>query len=126
MATEDRERVVNTEEPPRRQRPEKPVREKPEKSLRLKRREERREFVRLGREPRKVRVTPTSDVLRKALRHPRKGGFRATGSMEWPLDSFTKRRLRDGDITVEHRDQNPKTSSNAGEGNKPTSGQTAA
>ena len=100
--------------------PDRPERQPGEKSIRFKRRAERREFVRLGREPRKVRVTPVSDEMRKILKHPRKGGFRSSGSVEWPLDSFTKRRIRDGDVTVEERAQNPKGGSDAGEGNKPS------
>ena len=48
-----------------------------------------------------LKVTPKNDTLRKLLKHPRAGGFRKEGPAEWPDDSFTKRRLRDGDITVE-------------------------
>ena len=111
-------------------RPEKPPREKAEPSLRKQRRDERREFVRQGREPRKVRVTPANDELRRALRHPRKGGFRSAGSVEWPMDSFTKRRIRDGDVTVEQREQNPKSNGKPARGDagtgRPSSGSTAA
>ena len=50
----------------------------------------------------RVRVEPTSDAFRKALRHPLTGmKFPETGSAEWPLDSFTKRRLKDGCIQGE-------------------------
>jgi hypothetical protein len=48
-----------------------------------------------------VKVTPKNDTLRKLLRHPRAGGFRAEGSAEWPDDRFTQRRVKDGDVTVE-------------------------
>jgi hypothetical protein len=47
-----------------------------------------------------VKVTPKTDVLRKLLKHPRAGGFPKDGAAEWPDDSFTQRRERDGDITV--------------------------
>lgn len=50
-----------------------------------------------------VRVFPRDDVLRKLLKHPSSGGFRSTGSIEWPFDQFTKRRLRDGDVTIEQQ-----------------------
>lgn len=83
-----------------------PDQDKPEKSLRLQRREERMDFVRKAKEPRKVRVTPAREELRKLLKHPNAGGFRSSGSVEWPLDTFTKRRIKDGDVTVEEREQN--------------------
>ena len=48
-----------------------------------------------------VRVNPRNDNMRKLLRHPLRGrGFPSTGSVEWPLDTFTRRRLRDGDVTL--------------------------
>jgi len=48
-----------------------------------------------------VRVTPRDENIRKLLRHPLRGrGFPSTGSVEWPLDTFTRRRLRDGDVTL--------------------------
>jgi hypothetical protein len=51
-----------------------------------------------------VRVLPANDLMRKHLRHPsNKIGFRAEGSAEWPNDSFTQMRLRDGDITLEEK-----------------------
>lgn len=46
-----------------------------------------------------VRVEPANDTMRRILKHPNGMRFRATGSVEWPLDKFTKRRLADGSIT---------------------------
>jgi len=47
-------------------------------------------------------VVPTNDAFRAVLKHPSSGmRFPETGSAEWPLDTFTKRRLKDGCITVE-------------------------
>ena len=48
-----------------------------------------------------VQVTPTKEDYRRVLKHPRAGGFPKSGSAAWPLDRFTERRLRDGDIKVE-------------------------
>jgi len=48
-----------------------------------------------------VRVTPTSDDVRRLVKHPKAGGFQAEGGAEWPNDSFTARRVRDGDVTIE-------------------------
>ena len=48
-----------------------------------------------------VRVIPKNDTLRKLLKHPVGGPFRAEGAAEWPSDSFTARRIADGDVTVE-------------------------
>jgi len=46
----------------------------------------------------RVKVVPKDAVVRKIMVHPTAGGFRAEGYAEWPLDSFTQRRLDDGDI----------------------------
>jgi len=48
-----------------------------------------------------VRVLPSDDDMRRFLKHPRAGGFRSTGSVEWPNDTFTQRRLRDGSVKLE-------------------------
>ena len=45
-----------------------------------------------------IRVEPANDDMRRVLAHPRAGHFRSEGSMEWPDDTFTHRRLRDGDV----------------------------
>jgi hypothetical protein len=48
-----------------------------------------------------VRVLPRSDEIRKYLKHPAtRVGFLAEGTAEWPNDAFTKRRIRDGDVSV--------------------------
>lgn len=48
-----------------------------------------------------VRVEPASDAIRKALRHPGSGAkFPASGSVEWPHDQFTKRRVKEGSVTL--------------------------
>jgi hypothetical protein len=48
-----------------------------------------------------VRVNPRDEGMRKLLRHPLRGrGFPSTGSVEWPLDTFTRRRIRDGDVMI--------------------------
>jgi hypothetical protein len=52
-----------------------------------------------------VRVLPKNDDMRRILKHPRGMRFRSTGSVEWPDDSFTQRRLADGDITIERAER---------------------
>jgi hypothetical protein len=53
-------------------------------------------------ERRVVRVLPASDLIRKHLKHQPSGiGWLKEGSVEWPLDAFTRNRLRDGDVTIE-------------------------
>jgi hypothetical protein len=47
-----------------------------------------------------VRVVP-QEKYRKVLKHPTRGGFPAEGSVEWPDDRFTRRRLADGSVTRE-------------------------
>lgn len=48
-----------------------------------------------------IRVVPRDDDMRRLLKHPRAGGFRSEGSLEWPDDTFTQRRLRDGSVKAE-------------------------
>ena len=48
----------------------------------------------------RVRVEPTNEALRHVLRHPNGMAFRPQGTVEWPWDRFTQRRLRDGSIRV--------------------------
>jgi hypothetical protein len=47
-----------------------------------------------------VRVKAKNETLAKYLKHPSKIGFSPDGTSTWPNDQFTKRRIRDGDITV--------------------------
>jgi hypothetical protein len=48
-----------------------------------------------------VRVRPLTDLAKQFVRHPSVGGFTGgdSGTL-WPRDSFTTRRIRDGDIEV--------------------------
>jgi hypothetical protein len=52
-----------------------------------------------------VKVVPKNDDIRKLLKHPVAGAMRAEGSSDWPDDSFTARRIADGDVTVEQAPQ---------------------
>ena len=47
-----------------------------------------------------MKVWPRNEEIRKVLKH---GviGFPAEGPAEWPDDTFTHRRIMDGDVTVE-------------------------
>lgn len=48
-----------------------------------------------------VKVLPKNDAMRRLLKHPSNNvAFREEGPMEWPDDSFTHRRIQDGDVTV--------------------------
>lgn len=72
------------------------------KSVRFRRRMERVERTETGQDIPRVRVLPKSHALRKVLVHPgTNAGFLEHGSVEWPLDQFTLRRLRDGDVTLD-------------------------
>jgi hypothetical protein len=48
-----------------------------------------------------MKVFPKNDDVRRVLYHPSAGKFRAEGPAEWPDDSFTNRRIKDGDIYKE-------------------------
>jgi len=48
-----------------------------------------------------MKVIPKDDTIRNLIRHPIAGAFRSEGSSDWPDDTFTARRIADGDITVE-------------------------
>ena len=47
-----------------------------------------------------VRVEPRDEDIRRVLKHPSGVRFRSEGSVEWPDDKFTWRRLRDGDVKL--------------------------
>jgi hypothetical protein len=47
----------------------------------------------------RVRVEPTKEEYRQ-LSHPNGMKFRKEGSVEWPFDRFTQRRLADGSIKI--------------------------
>jgi len=49
-----------------------------------------------------VRVVPRDENMRRYLKHPStRVGFLAEGSAEWPNDQFTRRRIKEGDVTIE-------------------------
>lgn len=56
-----------------------------------------------------MKVWPKSDDIRKLITHPSGIGFPDDGPAEWPDDSFTHRRISDGDVTNEEQVQTPKS-----------------
>jgi hypothetical protein len=55
-----------------------------------------------------IRVVPRDEQMRKLLVHPKGIRFRPTGSIEWPNDRFTQRRIADGSIKLaEHAHSAP-------------------
>jgi len=49
-----------------------------------------------------MKVYTTKDNVKKYIYHPiGRQRFDANGMADWPDDQFTRRRLRDGDITLE-------------------------
>jgi hypothetical protein len=56
-----------------------------------------------------VRILPATDSMRRMLKHPDAATqFGKTGSVEWPMDQFTQRRLREGAIRLEDDEQQSK------------------
>ena len=73
------------------------------KTLREQQVEDRRKrMAKLNPPVERVRVTPANDDLRRTLKHP-KGSvkFPEKGSVEWPLDQFTRRRIKEGSLKRE-------------------------
>lgn len=56
-----------------------------------------------------MKVWPKNDEMRKFLTHPQGNiAFHEDGPAEWPDDSFTHRRIEDGDVTTEENHREPK------------------
>jgi hypothetical protein len=49
----------------------------------------------------RVRVLPANEDFRQVIKHPSGIRFPEEGSVEWPLDKFTRKRIAEGDVTVE-------------------------
>jgi hypothetical protein len=47
-----------------------------------------------------MQVWPKNELMRKHLKHANGTGFRETGPADWPDDSFTHRRVTDGDVVT--------------------------
>jgi hypothetical protein len=66
-------------------------------------REKRRRRLRLiaGDRPATVKVFAANETMRDVLRHPVGARFRDDMSAEWPNDSFTARRIKDGSVRID-------------------------
>lgn len=85
-------------------------------NLARQRRDERTKAILDAQAVKRVRVLPANDAIRAAIKHPTGGiAFPASGSVDWPLDQFTKRRIRDGDVTIEEAPADTNTASPAEE-----------
>jgi hypothetical protein len=74
----------------------------PELSIREKRMADRLARLAKAQGPSGVRVVPRDDEVRASIKHqPSEIGFPETGSVEWPNDAFTQRRIADGSVTIE-------------------------
>jgi hypothetical protein len=58
-----------------------------------------------------IRVVPRDEKVRAVFRHPNGVGFRSAGSVEWPDDKFTRKRIADGTVTVEQSHKSSASSS---------------
>lgn len=48
-----------------------------------------------------MNVWPRNDDIRRLIKHPSGALFRKDGPSDWPNDSYTARRIADGDVTTE-------------------------
>lgn len=70
-------------------------------AARAKARAERIKLANAGSTAPMVHVMPAKPEYRKYLKHQPSGiGFLDEGGIDWPLDQFTKRRVRDGAVTI--------------------------
>jgi hypothetical protein len=56
----------------------------------------------------RVKVMPANDAMRRMLEHPSGIGFHGSGGAEWPLDRFTRRRLKEGAIVLAEKAEKAK------------------
>jgi hypothetical protein len=47
-----------------------------------------------------MKVKAKDETIARVIRHPNGARFGADGTAYWPDDQFTKRRIRDGDVTA--------------------------
>lgn len=72
-------------------------------------RDERMKAIRDAQRTPLVNVLPAKPEYRQHLKHPATGmAFPDDGAAVWPHDQFTKRRIRDGSVTVEETKEEPK------------------
>jgi len=84
------------------------------KSIRYRMQQERLKRVNSMKARPRVRVLPRDDKVRKSISHYPTGiKFPAEGSVEWPHDTFTKKRIRDGSVKVDERSGEERDSSKA-------------
>jgi hypothetical protein len=58
----------------------------------------------------RVRVLPRDETIRRHITHQPSGiAFPAEGSVEWPNDRFTQRRISDGDVMIEGAEEKKKS-----------------
>lgn len=77
-----------------------------EPNIRWERRQARLALIKEGKPPSRIRVHPSNDVIKRDIKHPLTGRrFPDEGSVEWPNDQFTKRRLRDGTVRAETHEE---------------------
>jgi hypothetical protein len=74
-------------------------------SLRKQRQNARLKVINDARPKGGIRVEPRDDTIRRLVKHPNGMKFRSEGSVEWPNDRFTKRRIAEGVVTVEEKKQ---------------------
>ena len=81
-----------------------------EKDLRTQQIEARRQMMAdLKPHTERVRVTAANETLRKVLKHPNGVKFPSGGgSVDWPLDQFTRRRIAEGAVNVEQGEKGMK------------------
>ena len=68
--------------------------------------ERKQQMAKLRKKVQRVRVTPRDDDMRRLLKHPNGMAFQKSGSVEWPLDQFTRRRIKDGSVSIEEKHEN--------------------
>jgi hypothetical protein len=68
-----------------------------------------------------MKVQAKDATIQQLIKHPNGKAFKDDGTAEWPDDQFTKRRIRDGDVTVFEEDPPPEGGAREGAQQKPAS-----
>jgi len=75
--------------------------------------------------PAMVKVRAKNENIAKYIKHLRGSPFTREGTAFWPLDQFTQRRIRDGDVTIVEQEEQKAAKAEGREGREGREGGSA-